>query len=341
VVRAASVGQEALGDAAGENWLVEDMLRVEEVMTRAAGGSRHTLVSEASLYLMKAGGKRLRPALVMITSHAGEAGRLGSDLAAAAIELVHLATLYHDDVIDGTATRRGVATTHSKWGTDIAVLAGDYLFACGSSLGAAAGGEVPLILANAIAEVCEGQIVETTAVGDTERRVDDYIDVISMKTAALFRSACVLGAATSAADTEHRELLATYGESLGLAFQIVDDLLDLVGDPAVTGKIPGTDIRAGVFTAPVLLACERDAEFKAKLARAEFDLDDLLPALWSTGAIDDAYSMAASYTARGREALAGLPAEEYRDVLRTILDGVLAQVDIPKPEIAHDIKLVP
>lgn len=335
------MGQETLGDAARENWLVEDMLRVEAVMIQAAGSSRHTLVSEASLYLIKAGGKRLRPALVMIASHAGEAGRAGSDLAAAAIELVHLATLYHDDVIDGSATRRGVATTHSKWGTDIAVLAGDYLFACGSSLGASAGGEVPLILADAIAEVCEGQIVETTAVGDSDRRVDEYIEVISMKSAALFRSACVLGAATSGATAEHRELLAIYGESLGLAFQIVDDLLDLVGDPDITGKVPGTDIRAGVFTAPVLLACERDAELKAKLDRAEFDLDELLPALWSTRAIEDAYAMAASYAARGREALDGLPNEEYREVLRTILDGVLAQVDISKAADAHDIKLVP
>jgi geranylgeranyl pyrophosphate synthase len=317
------------------------MLRVEDVMVRAAGGSHHTLVSEASLYLLKAGGKRLRPALVMITSHAGEAGRVESDLAAAAIELVHLATLYHDDVIDGTATRRGVATTHSKWGTDIAVLAGDYLFACGSSLGATAGGEVPLILANAIAEVCEGQIVETTAVGDPERLVDDYINVISMKTAALFRSACELGAATSKAASRHRDLLVTFGESLGLAFQIVDDLLDLVGDPAVTGKIPGTDLQAGVFTAPVLIACQRDATLKARLASGRGELEEILPALWSTGAIEDGYEMAASYAERGRQALEGLPQQEYREVLATILDGVLAQVDIRKAAGAFGAKLVP
>jgi heptaprenyl diphosphate synthase len=327
--------------AGGESWLVEDMLRVEDVMVRAAGGSRHTLVSDASLYLLKAGGKRLRPALVMITSHAGEAGRPASDLAAAALELVHLATLYHDDVIDGTVTRRGVATTHSKWGTDIAVLAGDYLFACGSSLGARVGGEIPLILASAISEVCEGQIVETTAVGDPGRSIEDYIEVISMKSAALFRTACELGAATSGVTGEHRSRLITYGESLGLAFQIVDDLLDLVGDEALTGKTPGTDVRAGVFTAPVLLACQRDAKLKAKLYEGTAELNDILPTLWSTGAIADGYAMAASYAEKGRQALDSLPPADYREVLRTILDGVLAQVDVIPDADSHNIKLVP
>jgi heptaprenyl diphosphate synthase len=324
-----------------DNWLVEDMLRVEDVMTQAAGGSRHTLVSEASLYLLNAGGKRLRPALVMISSHAGQAGRRESDLAAAALELVHLATLYHDDVIDGTATRRGVATTHSRWGTDIAVLAGDYLFACGSSLGATAAGEVPLILASAISEVCEGQIVETTAVGDPTRSIDDYTEVISMKSAALFRAACELGAATSGATSERRSLLVTYGESLGLAFQIVDDLLDLVGDAAITGKIPGTDLRAGVYTAPVLLACQRDEGLRSKLSDGRTDLEEVLPVLWSTGAIEDGYAMAASYAERGRKALEGLPRDDYRSVLQTILEGVLAQVDVPQDAARRQVKLVP
>ncbi|MDP9226725.1 MAG: polyprenyl synthetase family protein [Actinomycetota bacterium] len=328
----------AFQDAIGGRWLVDDMLRVEDVMIRTAGASRHTLVSEASLYLLNAGGKRLRPALVMITARAGEPGRPGSELAAAAIELVHLATLYHDDVIDGTVTRRGVATTHSKWGTDIAVLAGDYLFACGSSLGASAGGEVPLILAHAIAEVCEGQIVETTATGDPFRRVDDYIEVISLKTAALFRSACDVGAATSGATLEHRTSLVTYGESLGLCFQIVDDLLDLVGDPVVTGKPLGTDLREGVFTAPVLLACERDPKLAKKLSGGPLDLEEILPALWATGAIADGYAMAASYAARGRNALETLPDEDYRTVLETILDGVLAQVDTTPSANGYNIK---
>ncbi|MDQ4144466.1 MAG: polyprenyl synthetase family protein, partial [Actinomycetota bacterium] len=115
----------------GPSWLVDDMVRVEDLLMETAGASQHPLVSEPSLHLLKAGGKRLRPALVMLASRAGRPGARSTELAAAAVELVHLATLYHDDVIDGTDTRRGVPTAHAKWGTDVAVLAGDYLFACG------------------------------------------------------------------------------------------------------------------------------------------------------------------------------------------------------------------
>ena len=163
------------------------MDRVENLLSGTAGASAHPLVSEASTHLIKAGGKRIRPSLVLLTSHAGESGRASTDLAAAGIELIHLATLYHDDVIDQTDTRRGVPTAHSKWGVEVAVLAGDYLFASGCALGARAGGRVPVIIASALAEVCEGQIAETAIVGDPRRSVDDYYDTIRKKTAALFR----------------------------------------------------------------------------------------------------------------------------------------------------------
>ncbi|MBA2725637.1 MAG: polyprenyl synthetase family protein, partial [Actinobacteria bacterium] len=169
-------------------WLGGDMARIEGLLLEVAGASKHSLVAEPSTHLINAGGKRLRPALVLLTSHAGEPARRATDLAAAAIELVHLATLYHDDVLDETEVRRGVPTAHSKWGIEVAVLAGDYLFACGSALGADAGGEVPGILARAIAEVCEGQIVETSAVGDPRRAVEDYLETIDKKTGALFRA---------------------------------------------------------------------------------------------------------------------------------------------------------
>ena len=237
------------------NWLADDVDRVENLLQNTAGASSHPLVSEACLHLIKAGGKRVRPTLVLLSSHAGEVRGHATDLSAAAVELVHLATLYHDDVMDETETRRGVPTAHSKWGTEVAVLAGDYLFACGCGLGADAGGEVPGILARAIAQVCEGQIVETASLNDPRRPVDDYIRTISLKTAALFRASCELGAATSGTSPVERSALVTYGERLGLAFQVVDDVLDLLGDPSVIGKQPGTDLKAGVFTAPVLLAC--------------------------------------------------------------------------------------
>lgn len=308
------------------SWLEEDMQRVEGILYETAGASNHPLVSEPSTHLIKAGGKRLRPALVLLTARAGELGRSSTDAAAAAVELVHLATLYHDDVIDETDMRRGVPTAHSKWGVEVAVLAGDYLFACGSALGAEAGGEVPGILARAIAEVCEGQIVETAALGDPRRPVAEHLRTIAKKTGALFRAACELGASTAGVDERYRTALVEFGEQLGLAFQLVDDLLDLVGDPRVTGKEPGTDLREGVYTLAVLLACEREPRLIETLASGERHLEIILPVLESTGALDSALQEARSCGERAEAALEELPQGEWKDAMKEIVRGVLTQV---------------
>jgi geranylgeranyl pyrophosphate synthase len=310
-------------------WLAEDLARVEHLLVAATSASRHPLVSEPSMHLLRAGGKRLRPALVVLTSRAGKAGAGSTDLAAAAIELVHLATLYHDDVIDGTATRRGVPTAHSQWGTEIAVLAGDYLFARACGLGARAGGEVPGILADAIAEVCEGQIVETAAVGDPRRTVEDYLDTIRLKTAALFKASCELGSVTAGADEVIRAALMLYGENLGLAFQVVDDLLDILGDPHVTGKAPGTDLREGVFTAPVLLASARERALTRDLLSGRRDLDSVLPVLRETGALQETFDLASSFGDIALRTLAPLPEGEWKAVLSATVTGVLSQVERP------------
>jgi heptaprenyl diphosphate synthase len=307
-------------------WLADDMARIEDLLFEAAGASQLALVAEASTHLIKAGGKRLRPALVMISSRAGEPGRRATDLAATAIELVHLATLYHDDVIDETETRRGVPTAHAKWGTDVAVLAGDYLFASGSALGADAGGEVPGILARAIAEVCEGQIAETESAGDPLRPVEDFLDTIGKKTGALFRASCDLGAATSGAAPDARRALVEFGSHLGLAFQMVDDLLDLTGDPRVTGKTPGTDLKEGVYTLPVLLACRSDRGLARRLREGHRALDEVLPVLERTGALAEAFARARSEAEAARTALATLERTPWRQTLEGVLDGVLGQV---------------
>ena len=315
-----------LVDGAFPSWLRRDMERIEALLLERAGASAHPLVSEASTHLIKAGGKRLRPALVLMTARADDARGAAADLSAAAIELVHLATLYHDDVIDETDTRRGVPTVHAKWGTEVAVLAGDYLFARGCALGAEAGGEVPGILARAIGEVCEGQILETASLGDAQRSIDDYLAIIGRKTAALFRAACELGAATSGVGAGDRAALTSYGEHLGLAFQMVDDLLDLVGDPDVTGKIPGTDLREGVFTLPVLIACERDGSFAERLGAGHLELEPTLDALRATGALDAALDLAAAHARAAHDALETLPRAEWRDALDDLVDAVLQQI---------------
>jgi heptaprenyl diphosphate synthase len=307
-------------------WLIDDMRRIENLLMSTAASSVHPLVSESSTHLIKAGGKRLRPALVAICSRAGEAGRRATFQAAAGIELIHLASLYHDDVIDETETRRGVPTAHSKWGVEVAVLAGDFLFATGCALGAQAGGEVPLLIAAALAEVCEGQIVETDSVGDPRRSVDEYFETIKRKTAALFRASCELGVVTSGAGASVRPHLTLFGEKLGIAFQLVDDLLDLIGDPAVTGKAPGTDVREGVFTMPVLLATERDPNLVKILEGSERSLDDVMPILHATDALADAMATARRYGDEARGELAGLPGGEWRDALEAIVKGILDQV---------------
>jgi geranylgeranyl pyrophosphate synthase len=307
-------------------WLVDDLVRVEELLVSTASASVYPLVQEASTHLIKAGGKRLRPALVLVTSRAGAAGREETDRAAAAVELLHLASLYHDDVIDETDIRRGVPSVHSRWGNEVAILAGDFLFACGSLLGARAGAEVPAILARALADVCEGQIAETERVGDPSRSTGQYVETIKRKTAALFRAACELGVVTSGADASLRQPLAAYGENLGLAFQMVDDLLDFVGDPRVTGKTLGTDLKEGIFTLPVLIASERDPALAAELHPDRRDLKVVLPMLESTGALDATFDHATDYVGRARASLDGLPETEWTSVLLTISQGVLAQV---------------
>lgn len=309
-------------------WLKTDMERVEAILTSTAGASSHPLVSEASTHLIKAGGKRMRPALVLLTSMAGDPNGSATDLSAAAIELVHLATLYHDDVMDETEVRRGVPTAHSKWGTEVAVLAGDYLFACGCGLGAEAGGEVPGILARAIAEVCEGQIIETQALNEPKRPLEDFIDTISKKTGALFRAACELGAATSGLDGAQRAALIAYGAHLGLAFQLVDDLLDLIGDPEITGKQPGTDLKEGVFTMAVLLAAQRDDSLTQRLLAGERELDAVLPVLKQSGALDDAIRAARDERDRAVAQLEDLPEGRWRDALSHLADAVLTQLPV-------------
>ena len=311
---------------AGMPWLVDDLLRVEQLLLDTAGSSLHPLVSESSTHLIRAGGKRLRPSLVLVSSRAGEPGRGATDLAAAAVELIHLATLYHDDVIDETDTRRGAPTVHSKWGVEVAVLAGDYLFAHGSALGAEAGHEVPAILAKAVADVCEGQIVETAALADPRRGTEHYLQTIAGKTGALFRASCEMGATTSDASPEARAALAEYGHHLGLAFQIVDDLLDLIGDPAITGKTPGTDLKEGVFTLPVLIAVEREPELAGMLERGERELASVLPVLDRTGALGEARAAAEEHGAAALEASRRAGTGDWQLGLETIIEGVLAQV---------------
>ncbi|MEY3020798.1 MAG: hypothetical protein RLZZ272_1782 [Actinomycetota bacterium] len=235
--------------------------------------SSKAFVDETARYLIDAGGKRFRPLLVALTGHLGDPTRPGLVDAGVIVELVHLATLYHDDVIDEAAARRGTPSANSRWDNTVAILTGDYLFARASDLSADLGVEVTRIMAATLARLCEGQIAEVQgSVGalppDVPRLVPDlghYLEVIAGKTASLIETSCRYGALLSGVDAEGVEAAAAYGFEVGMAFQLSDDLIDVTASAAESGKVPGTDLREGVRTLPILLALEADPD--GELAR--------------------------------------------------------------------------
>jgi heptaprenyl diphosphate synthase len=245
---------------------VTDTLDAVELRLQDQVASSHAFVDELARYLLAAGGKRFRPLMVALTGHLGEgpSGKLVD--AGVIVELVHLATLYHDDVIDEAPARRGTPSANSRWDNTVAILTGDYLFARASELSADLGVEVTRIMARTLAELCEGQIAEVQgSLGALPPDVpklaptrQHYLDVISGKTASLIATSCRYGALLSGVDPAGVEAAAGYGWNVGMAFQLSDDILDITSDPEDSGKTPGTDLREGVRTLPVLHALDQD-----------------------------------------------------------------------------------
>jgi heptaprenyl diphosphate synthase len=255
--------------------LVTGVLDAVEVRLSEQVTSSHAFVDQAARYLIAAGGKRFRPLLVALTGHLGPEGPSVDQPAPPAlvdasviVELVHLATLYHDDVIDEATARRGTPSANSRWDNTVAILTGDYLFARASDLSADLGVEVTRIMARTLAQLCEGQIAEVQGslgalppdVPHLEPTRDHYLEVISGKTASLIATSCRYGALLSGVDPDGVEAAALYGWNVGMAFQLSDDILDVGSDHEDSGKTPGTDLREGVRTLPTLLAIEDDPD---------------------------------------------------------------------------------
>lgn len=225
-------------------------------------------VETASRYLIDAGGKRFRPMLVLLTGMLAGADPTDDRLvdAGVVVELVHLSTLYHDDVIDAADVRRGAPAAHVKWSNTVAILTGDFLLARASELSAALGVEVTRVMARTIADLCAGQIREVQGslaarehgAPAIEPTRDHYLTVIGEKTASLISASCRLGALLSHQSPEAVEVVTSYGWRLGMSFQLADDVLDVIGEEGESGKLPGTDLHEGVRTLPVLLALEAD-----------------------------------------------------------------------------------
>jgi heptaprenyl diphosphate synthase len=302
--------------------------RVEGALAEAVT-TADPFVQEAASYLVTAGGKRLRPTLVLIAGHTGDPEEPRLVGAAVAIELTHLSSLYHDDVMDEAELRRGLRSANARYDNKVAVLTGDYLFARASEVTAGLGTEATRVLARAIARLTQGQIREVRGPGDGEDPVEHYLAVLADKTGALIATACRLGGYLAGADPRVVAALTEYGERVGRAFQLGDDLLDITGEAAVAGKAPGVDLRAGVRTLPVLYLLRQggpEADRLAALLDGERDngaVSDALELLRRSPALAEARRTAQAEVDAARAALEGVPAGPVRDALHEVANQVL------------------
>lgn len=291
-----------------------DLERIESRLLESASTADPTL-TEIATHLIAAGGKRVRPGFTI----AAAATALSADGPATeesvtggvAVELVHLGSLYHDDVMDEAEVRRTVDSVNARWGNLRAILAGDFLLARASELAASLGVEVAGLLANTIGRLCEGQLLELQHAFDVQRSEELYLRSIDGKTASLLASSCRIGGLVAELPRDQVDALTSFGHSYGMAFQIVDDVLDLVASEAEMGKPVGHDIEEGVYTLPVLLtlAGPHGAELTALLGGpVDPDQRDRAAAIVRDGSgITEAIARANAYAAEGRAALSMLP----------------------------------
>jgi len=236
-----------------------------------------SLADTTTRYLLDAGGKRIRPALTLLAAQLGDGNNPQVISAAQAIEITHLASLYHDDVMDEALMRRGVPSAQAVWGNSVAIITGDLLFARAGKLIAALGERVTSLQAEVFERLCLGQLHETIGPQNGEDAIEHYIQVLSDKTGSLIAAAAEVGVVLSNADEAYRAPIVAFGEKIGVAFQLIDDVIDLSSQVEETGKTAGTDLRAGVATLPLLYLRRQaltDAAAATLLARIESDLDD-------------------------------------------------------------------
>jgi len=258
------------------------------------------LVAEVGRGALHAGGKRLRPALAFLSSSPDDDPPVA---AGAAVELVHMATLVHDDLIDGAAVRRGRAAAWSEHGEQAAKAAGDYLFARAFSVLAETGDPTAVaVLADASLALARGEAMQRRQRHDPDTTVDDYLERCALKTGALFEAACALGGGSR-----------DYGRLLGIAFQIADDVLDCTGDTIETGKVPGTDLQDGTPTLPLLLAAQEDPVVRDALAGGS--KEGVLVRVAASGALDRSRELALHYASEARSRLDGAPRRDELEAL--------------------------
>jgi heptaprenyl diphosphate synthase len=256
---------------------LESGLEIVETNLLTATQHADKIAGASVRHLVAAGGKRVRPTLVLLAAQFGDPKKQEVIDAAVVVELTHLATLYHDDVMDDAPTRRGVPTAQMIWGNSIAILTGDLLFARASQVGSHLGEESLKLQADTFERLCLGQLHETIGPAESDDAIAHYIQVMADKTGSLISASAQLGIMLSGAPREYMEPMRVYGEKVGVAFQLIDDVID-ISEAGPSGKTPGTDLRAGVPTLPVLLlrkaAAEGDIEAIALLALIDGGLND-------------------------------------------------------------------
>ena len=316
-------------------WLAADMAAVNDLIRTRMASEHAPRIPEVTAHLVEAGGKRLRPLLTLAAARlCGYAGPFHVHLAAT-VEFIHTATLLHDDVVDESQRRRGRPTANLLWDNKTSVLVGDYLFSRSFQLMVETGSlRVLDILANASATIAEGEVLQLTAAQDLATTEATYLQVVRGKTAALFSAATEVGGVIAGAPEPHVRALFAYGDALGVAFQIVDDLLDYGGTAEVIGKNIGDDFRERKLTLPVIKAvAQADAPERAFWQRTitkgdqrDGDLEQAMAILARHGAMQTARQDALDWAAKASSALAELPDHPLRGMLQDLADYVVSRI---------------
>ncbi len=317
-------------------YLQDDLAAVDRLIRERMASEHAPRIPEVTAHLVDAGGKRVRPMLTLAAARlCGHEGDNHHKLAAT-VEFIHTATLLHDDVVDESGQRRGRPTANLLWDNKSSVLVGDYLFARSFQLMTATGSlKVLDILADAAATIAEGEVLQLTAAANLATTEAIYLKVVRGKTAALFAAAAEVGGVVSGVEEAQVEALRTYGDALGIAFQIADDLLDYGGDTGATGKNVGDDFRERKLTLPVIKAVAKsDAEERAFWQRTiekgdqrDGDLEHALHLIARHGTMEATRTEALEWSAKSKSSLKALPAHPLRDMLSDLADYVVARIN--------------
>lgn len=313
-----------------ENSLLADMRKVEELLRSHIKGD-YPLVVETSRHLVEAGGKRLRPLLTLIAAQFGDPTKIGIVEAAVVCELTHLATLYHDDVMDEAPLRRGVESANNRWGNSVAILTGDYLFAKASDLLADLGPEAVRLQAKTFERLVIGQINETQGSTPGVSKIDHYLKVVSDKTGSLIATSARFGALLSGADSATIETLTKFGEKVGIAFQIADDLLDVQSDSTESGKTPGTDLKEGVPTLVTLYAMSStdpaDKDLAQRLSKPvpDSEISKTILELRNHKSVQEVKDYLHQIANEANQLLAQLPNGPAKDALTNLITALISR----------------